>query len=290
MIIRKSKGVTPVQPKTSRVEMDPLHRAIAVQMEADGHTCKAIGERFGRNTSTISEMVKRIKKRAEDEGRSMLDVELYKTNGRRGRNQKLSPHWKQVLVETVVGSHEARKARPEKLMTMLPPDFPVVSTSCLESALYEAHFRRINHLWKSSQEDELMANILSKVDPSLSMPDLGNSGAQLSSTAARPSLQPNNSQEQQQGLSAPQEAARQAAVSQVAAAIVASTPQTDPALDLPQYQPVQPNVPVQNALSLPAQQHTQPSEQSIQAPGVAQDGILSSDSATGLATEQFHSY
>lgn len=155
-IKRNTKGTKPAVRKTARRELTPLQRAIAVNQAQNGVSHRSIAAEFTRlghpiGHSAISTLVLRTEERVRETGLTFLHDEIYQTSATRGtREPVLSEAWKDVLEEAVTRDKESRLVQARNVEAILPGEFPKVSTSTIEAALYERGYRRIKGAWKSN--------------------------------------------------------------------------------------------------------------------------------------------
>ncbi|KAF2157233.1 hypothetical protein K461DRAFT_289570 [Myriangium duriaei CBS 260.36] len=130
--------------------MTPIARAIAVNLAQAGYTHEKLAEMLGASRTTITALVKRTEKRAQELGVPLHDDALYQTlQQKRGRQDPvLTVEHKDMIEQYVLRDKEHSKHQSKQIRAFMPLEFPSVSCSTIESALYERGYRRIKHQWK----------------------------------------------------------------------------------------------------------------------------------------------
>lgn len=157
MIKKNTKGQKEPVRKTSRRELTTLQRAIAVEKSRNGASTRNIAAEFTRlghpcTHAAISSLVRRTEERLRETGLTLLDEEVYQSrqDGRGRRDPVLTEAWKDILENAVTASKESRRIQAQHIADqLLPIDFPKVSKSTIESALYERGYKRVKGSWTS---------------------------------------------------------------------------------------------------------------------------------------------
>ena len=163
VIQRNTKGRQPPKRKTDRRELTPFQRGIVVNLaEEAGISHIELARRFHCSQAAVSGLIKRTKERAEAEKLPLTAEELYQ-NPSRARKPVLNEEHKDILEQLINQSPahlklDAKQIKARGEAVGLPADFPDVSVSTIECALYERGYHRVKHQIKPTDKPEFLVD------------------------------------------------------------------------------------------------------------------------------------
>ncbi|KAF2832724.1 hypothetical protein CC86DRAFT_93348 [Ophiobolus disseminans] len=140
--------------KTERRELSAVERAFCCgAVIGGGASLKEVFEHPPPNTITtsgLSELVKRVKEKAEESGLQFSDPHLYEIEVGRGRKELLSLQQKKEIIKIVTSCRNNREK--ESWQAIKNNDFkniaPDISILLFESIMYKASYSRRKPGWK----------------------------------------------------------------------------------------------------------------------------------------------
>ncbi|KAF2825263.1 hypothetical protein CC86DRAFT_456492 [Ophiobolus disseminans] len=140
--------------KTSRTEMSPIQRAFAVGAiiaSRDGYaSARALAPLMQRSRTNLSNLVRRVEKRATDRELNLWDSILYENDLGRGRSTLVSQEQKDAIIAITIQDRDHREqeswqAIKHKNFSSIIPD---ISISMFENIMYKAGYSRRKPGWK----------------------------------------------------------------------------------------------------------------------------------------------
>lgn len=105
---------------------------------------------MGRAQSSLSELLSRVEKKADDSTVALWDDSIYETQPGRGRNALLNQDQKNRIITLVTSSRE--NSEKESWQAIADGDFneiiPLMSITTLENVVYEAGYARRRPGWR----------------------------------------------------------------------------------------------------------------------------------------------
>ena len=154
-------------PKTNRKELSLVERAFAVgaltAMRGDYANQRDLATTMGRSQGTLSELLKQVEMKANNQTVALWDDILYENDLGRGRSPLLTRQQKELIIHVATSSRDAREKEPWQAIP--DGDFKEVvlemSITTFENVMYEAGHARRAPGWKPSltpdQEKERLA-------------------------------------------------------------------------------------------------------------------------------------
>jgi hypothetical protein len=107
--IRKTKGIKPRQPKTSRTLILTEIRYVMLSDYMSGMTDRDIRRKHDKDRRQVLQTITKAKERAERDNRPLLDIQnIQETPGKWGRKRKFIDVEKENIVSNVTLTHEKR--------------------------------------------------------------------------------------------------------------------------------------------------------------------------------------
>lgn len=123
--------------------------------------------------SSVESLLKRVETRAAEKGVSIFDLSIYDNKAGRGRKEALTDAQKDFLVPFLQTDESTQKLDSRHIPDKLPPDFPRVHQSTLESTLYERGLLRKDGYWRSNPALDLeLGRLISAYNRSADEPAL----------------------------------------------------------------------------------------------------------------------
>ncbi|CAG5158125.1 uncharacterized protein ALTATR162_LOCUS4995 [Alternaria atra] len=149
---KENKVVKP--PRTGRTELTAIERAFAVGaltgMRGDYSSQRELADTIGRGKATISELLKRVEMKAEEQGVFLWDEIFYENNLGRGRSTLLTQEQKDRIIQVLASSRNNREK--ESWQAIAHGDFdeivPRMSITTFENVMYKARYARRRPGWK----------------------------------------------------------------------------------------------------------------------------------------------
>ena len=153
---RKTKGIKPHQPKTSRTLIPTEIRYAMLSDSMSGMTDRDIGRKHDKDRQQVLRTITKAKERAERDNRALLDIHNVQETPRKwGRKRKFTNMEKENIVSNVTSTHEKRVKTALQWVKDLDLD-------CLDTTFTRIMYKHRLHHLPSGEKPELNPRCMQK--------------------------------------------------------------------------------------------------------------------------------